>query len=83
MRLSRIHVDIWEQNIWGVKRVRAGTSLVVQWLRLCAPDAEAQVPFLVGELGHTCANKISHVAVKIHCRQIIKKKKEYIGQKIF
>ena len=31
-----------------------GTSLVVQWLALCTPNAGAQVPSLVRELDPTC-----------------------------
>ena len=34
-----------------------GTSLVVQWLRLRAPNAGAQVRFLVRELDPVCRNR--------------------------
>ena len=33
-----------------------GTSLVVQWLKLCAPNAGAQVQPLVRELDSTYCN---------------------------
>ena len=33
------------------------TSLVVQWLRLCATDAGVWVPSLVRELDPTCRNQ--------------------------
>ena len=33
-----------------------GTSLVVQWLGLCAPDAGAPVQSLVRELNPMCRN---------------------------
>ena len=29
-------------------KFQAGTSMVVQWLRLCAPNAGAWVPWLLG-----------------------------------
>ena len=37
-------------------RVGRRTSLVVQWLVLCAPNAGTQVPSLVRELDTTCHN---------------------------
>ena len=44
------------------------TSLVVQWLRLYAPNAGGQVQSLVRELERICYNgktpKISHAATK-------------------
>ena len=33
-----------------------GTSLAVQWLSLCAPNAGGWVPFLVSKLDPTCSN---------------------------
>ena len=36
--------------------VGSGTSLMVRWLRLCIPNAGAQVLSLVRELGPTCRN---------------------------
>ena len=40
-----------------VKNFGRGTSLVIQWLRLHAPSARAQVPSLVRELDLTCCNE--------------------------
>ena len=40
-----------------VEIAEAGTSLVVQWLRLQAPNAGGQVPSLIRELGPTCCNQ--------------------------
>ena len=39
----------------GVKNGCLGTSLVIQWLRLCTPKARVQSP--VKELDPTCCNQ--------------------------
>ena len=45
------------RNYNSVLRVMKGeTSLVVQWLRFCAPNAGAWVQFLVKELDPACCN---------------------------
>ena len=57
-----------------------GTSLVVQWLSLCAPNTGAQVPSVIGELDPTCFSQefacsnlgILHTATKTGWRQIHK-----------
>ena len=36
------------------KKEQGGTSLVVQWVRLCAPNMGVWVQPLVGELDPTC-----------------------------
>ena len=48
----------WRATVHGVTKCqRTGTSLVVQWLRLCTfPVQRAQVRSLVGELDSTCHN---------------------------
>ena len=38
------------------KSICVGTALVVQWLRLSAPDLGTQVRSLVRELDPTCCN---------------------------
>ena len=42
------NIDFWKRKFY--KESNRGTSLVVLWLRLGAPNAEAWVPTLVGEL---------------------------------
>ena len=47
------------------REIRPGTSLVVQWLRLCTRNAGAWVQFLVRGVDHTYRNwKIQHAAMK-------------------
>ena len=55
------------------KRPCVGTSLVVQWLKLCTPTAGARILSLAGELNPTCHKlKISYTGSKTWCRQIYK-----------
>ena len=60
--------DVTEHTTKGEKRKReknpaalnlkeTGDFLVVQWLRLCAPNSGTQVPSLVGELDPTCSSQ--------------------------
>ena len=53
------------------KRYLLGTSLVVQWLRLCAPNAGGQglIPGQ-GTRSHVSQLKILHATVKPQCSQI-------------
>ena len=44
------------------KQAKMGASMVVQWLRLCAPNPRAQVHFLVEEPDPTCHNYRSRVS---------------------
>ena len=43
------------------KNQLVGTSLVVQWLRLCAPNAGGRGLIQVRELKPTCFNQKSHM----------------------
>ena len=47
IKLAFTRMKIYSHQVW------AGTPLVAQWLRFCAPNAGAQVPFLVRELDPT------------------------------
>ena len=54
-----------------------GTSLVVQWLRLCLPMKRVWVPFLVEKLGPTCLmfKKNQNKKQKQYCSKVNTKKK--------
>ena len=43
-------------DVKSLKKIKTGTSLVVQWLRLLAPKQKAQVHSLARELEPTCCN---------------------------
>ena len=53
-----IVIDVIFLNNNLFKSTQCGTSLVVQWLRLHAPNAGAWVPSLVGELDPTCCSEV-------------------------
>ena len=57
------------------KKVRIGTSLVVQWLKLHTPNAGGQgsgsIPDQGAELPHA-AGKVLHATAKTQCSQINK-----------
>ena len=48
--------------IWVSFKIHSGTSLVVQWLRICLPMQEMQVWFLIGDQEPSClgATKLKH-----------------------
>ena len=50
----KLHMHHSESRLWKNYK---GASLVVQWLRLCAPNAGGWVWSLVRELDPTCHNK--------------------------
>ena len=64
---------------WGRRQDREGLSLVVQWLRPCAPSAGAQVQSLVRELDPTFHSfcmlqlKILRATTNTQCIQIKKR----------
>ena len=54
------NIRFWTPRLGLVDSVEdfgRGTSLVIQWLRLCAPSAGGQVPSLVRELDLTRCNE--------------------------
>ena len=50
--------------MFSSKHLKTETSLVVQWLRLWAPNAEVEVQPLVWELDPTCLNEEFDAATK-------------------
>ena len=68
-----------ESEVWSLKesvkrQSHVGTSLVVQWLRLCLPMQGVQDQSLVGSLDPTClvTKKPKHKAEAIFITQSIK-----------
>ena len=59
-----------------VETAEAGTSLMVQWLRLQAPNVGGQVLSLVRELDPTCCNQKGHMPGPSEGKYLKKKKKE-------
>ena len=54
----------------------SGTFLVIQWLRLQAPNVGGQVLSLVRELDPTCCNQKGHMPGPSEGKYLKKKKKE-------
>ena len=48
-----------------IKKILLGTSLVAQWLRLCAPNAGGRVQSLVRELDFKCM-----LQLRVHMPQL-------------
>ena len=54
--VSRLKSLGWILDLFDSEKHAVGTSLVVQWLTLCTPNAGGWVQFLVRELDPMCCN---------------------------
>ena len=54
----------------GKRRCGVGTFLVMQWLRLCTPNAQGLGSISGGETDHICLNMSSHAATKTQYSQL-------------